>query len=501
MKKSALFIILLTTVSLFGCGGLATKPSATHKSIKVNHVAHKNQETPVSLKNEAVPFSAKKVPLTQVRVLENKPAIRKPIVKMPIEKRKPRHVSAPEPSAPRQVIKLATLITELENLWDRIPYGYQLPTDDNSQIDSLIEEYVGYPPYFQRMSTNARPYLYHIVLEIEKRGMPLEIALLPAIESAFEPLALSHSNAAGLWQFIPATGKYYGLKQDKWYDERRDIIKSTDAALDYLQELHKMFDGNWLQALAAYNCGQGNVINAMKKNQKLGKPTDFWSLELPKETRKYVPRLLALSKIVASPEKYDIKLQPIANKPYFQQVNVGNQIDFSLAAQMAGLSFNEFKRLNPGYRLQVTAPKGPHHILLPIDNVDAFKQRLAKIPAQKLLVGVSKPNKMSAKTQQYYSVQKGDNLWKIAKRYEMTVATLRQLNKLKGDFLQVGQRLRVQRQKHKIRQGDTLWAIAKHYGTTVSLLRKLNNIKGSMLKVGKFLVIPTKVATLQKIGS
>jgi len=346
-----------------------------------------------------------------------------------------------------------------DDLWKRIRDGYGLAMVDNSQVQSSIEEYVKFSAYFDRIARNATPYIYHIVEEIEKRGMPLEIALLPAIESAYKPMALSHKSAAGLWQFVPATGKDYGLVQNDWYDGRRDIISSTRAALDYLQKLHRSFDEDWLIALAAYNYGPGNLRKAIKKNQALEKPTDFWSLDLPKETRKYVPKLLAVSTIVANPQEYGIKLQPIANRPYLKRVNVGQQINLSLAARLAGLSHKAFKRLNSCYKRDATAPKGPHYFLLPIHKVRLFKQRLAKIPTHLMLTQVDVlekghfqlashpsvktdlPKPSIAASPQKHQVRKGDSLWKIAKRYGITMASIRQWNKLEGKSLRVGQHL------------------------------------------------------------
>ena len=434
-----------------------------------------------------------------------------------------------KPSAERFAAKKDPTIVELEasshganNLWHRIRNGYGLPDMAHPKTRRFIREYVNSPSYFKRIYKNAGPYLYYIVEEIEKRGMPLEIALLPAIESGYQPMALSPKRAAGLWQFIPATGRLYGLKRNRWYDGRRNITASTIAALNYLQKLHKMFDNDWLLALAAYNYGHGNLRKAIRKNIRQGKPTDFWSLRLPRETRKYVPKLLALSRIVANPQEYGIKLQPMANKPYFTRVNADRRIDWYNAAQLAGLSITELKRLNACYRRGVTAPSGPHYITLPIHKVQQFEQRLAKIPAKVKLVQARK-----VPQRQKHRVRKGDNLWEIAKRYGTTVTALRRLNDLKGGghTLSIGQRLVVRNhaprstqktrhkkrhsknsayvhknktQKHRVREGENLWTIAKRYGTTVSLLRDLNNFKGKILKIGIFLKVPFTIATLQK---
>jgi membrane-bound lytic murein transglycosylase D len=344
------------------------------------------------------------------------------------------------------------------DLWNRIRSGYALQVKSNRRVQSSIEKFVKFPSYFKRVSRFASPYIYHIVEEIEKRGMPLELSLLPAIESGYKPIAQSHKSAAGLWQFIPATGKYYGLQQNEWYDGRRDIISSTTAALDYLQKLYRVFDDDWLLALAAYNYGQGNLRKAIRKNLALKKPTDYWSLSLPKETQQYVPKLLALSEIVAKPQKYGIRLPSIADEPYFEQVNVAQQINLSLAAQLAELSLDEFKQLNSCHKRDVTAPLGPHNIILPIHKARLFKQRIVKIPVTMKLTQVRlvleeslKSEKLSAKNNireistrakiQKHKVRPGESLWNIAKRYDTTVASIRQWNKLQSKFLTIGQRL------------------------------------------------------------
>ncbi len=271
------------------------------------------------------------------------------------------------------------------NLWKRVSAGYRLQTVYNERVQRFIDKYVNYPPSIRKIARNATPYLHHIVEEVEKRGMPLEIALLPAIESLYQPIARSHKSAVGLWQFMSATGGEYGLVQNSWYDGRRDIIRSTTAALDYLQRLHKSFNDDWLLALAAYNTGPGNIRKAIKRNLAQGKSTDYWSLKLPRETRQYVPKLLALSKIVANNQYYGLELQPIANQPYFKRVNVGQQISLHLAAQLAGLSLSEFKQLNPGHKRKATAPMGPHYIVLPVEKVQLFKERLDRVPTHMML--------------------------------------------------------------------------------------------------------------------
>ncbi|MDM8569318.1 LysM peptidoglycan-binding domain-containing protein [Thiotrichales bacterium HSG1] len=413
------------------------------------------------------------------------------------------------------------------NLWDKVHRGYSFPSVDNRQIQREINKFLSNPSYFQRISRKANPYLYHIVKEVEKRGLPMELALLPAIESAFEARAMSHKSASGLWQFIPATGRYYGLVRNKWYDGRNDIVASTNAALNYLKTLHTMFDNDWFLALAAYNYGEGNVGKAIRRNLNNNRPTDFWSLKLPRETREYVPKLLALAKIISNPKAYGINLPKINNQPYFERVSINRQIELSVAAKLATISVSDLKLLNPGYRRGVTSPKGPHNITLPTNKVYQFKHRLAQIPNNlkltKTAAFVTKPTvkykskyrkisnikvipkkvKEVAKKTSSYQVVKGDTLHRIAKRYNTTVTKIRQFNGLdKKSSLKVGQSLIVSakkftpatseksNKKHRVRLGDNWWKLAKQYGTTVSLLKKLNNFKSNSLKVGKFLVVP-----------
>lgn len=271
------------------------------------------------------------------------------------------------------------------DLWCRIRRGYGLPTVDNDAIQEALQHYLKSEGYLRRTLSRARPYLYHIVKEIERRKLPMELALLPAVESAYQATATSPKSAAGLWQFIPNTGENYGLEQNEWYDERRDVIASTVAALKYLQRLHTLFDGDWLRALAAYNWGEGNVQRAIEKNQNEGKPTDYWSLDMPAETRQYVPKLIALSKIVATPETYAVKMDVIADRPYLRQVEVNSQIGLAVAAQLAGMSSTEFQRFNAAYRRSATAPQGPHKVTLPIYKADQFKKNLAGLKAEDLM--------------------------------------------------------------------------------------------------------------------
>jgi len=264
------------------------------------------------------------------------------------------------------------------DLWARIRSGYAIPDVDNTLVNRHAQWYSSRPDYLARISGRASLYLYHVVQELEKRGMPTELALLPVIESAFNPQALSTANAAGIWQFVPGTGKDYDLKQNMFKDERRGVLASTDAALTYLQRLYTMF-GDWHLALAAYNWGEGNVQRAIKKNQALGKPTDFESLAelMPAETRNYVPKLQAVKNIVAAPTQFNVTLPAIENQPYFTAIDKTSDIDLAVAAQLAEMSIDEFKALNPQFKKPVITGGEKTKILLPKENAEKFHVNLA----------------------------------------------------------------------------------------------------------------------------
>jgi membrane-bound lytic murein transglycosylase D len=423
-----------------------------------------------------------------------------------------------------------------KNLWSHIYDGYSLTHVSNPRIDAAIERYTKSPYYFSKISKQAKPYLYHIVQEIEKRGLPLELALLPAIESAYEPSAYSHMKAAGIWQFTPGTAEHFGLKQNLWYDERRDIMTSTDAALGYLQYLHKFFDGDWLLAIGAYNCGEGNMRKAIRRNQRAGKPTDFWSLDLPEETKAFVPKILAVARVVVEPEKYGVNVNYIPNTPYLQTVEIDKRIDLSVAAKFAGLSAHEFKRLNPGYRRHVTGPDGPYQLALPISKVANFKSKLKKVTLKDLMPNPELAQlelKTDGKTEEFASVAKkaekhihtvrsGDSLWEIAQQYKVSVSKLIDWNKIsKRQTLRLGQKLTIwqdlmsnselaqlklkadekteelasvakksNKHVHTVRSGDSLWEIARQYQVSVSKLTYWNKIsKRQNLRLGQKLTI------------
>ncbi|ELT90487.1 hypothetical protein CAPTEDRAFT_97490, partial [Capitella teleta] len=247
---------------------------------------------------------------------------------------------------------------------------------NNSRIQAELEWYKRHKSYFSQISKRSEPYLYFIVKEAEARNVPLELALMPIVESSFDPFAYSHAGASGLWQFMPETGEYYGLNQNWWYDGRRDVVHSTRAALDYMQSLYNMF-GDWELALAAFNSGPGRVQRAVRKNKKLGKSTRFWALDLPSETTAYVPKLIALGKVIRNPSKHGVKLDHIPNKPYFAKVQTSGQLDMAKASKLSGVELEELYRLNPGLNRWSTPPEGPHHLVVPVTDAEHFRTQLA----------------------------------------------------------------------------------------------------------------------------
>ena len=380
-----------------------------------------------------------------------------------------------------------------EDIWKKLGANLALPRHlDHHSVKGRLAWYAKNQEYLDRVVERSRPYLYYVVGEVEKRGFPLELALLPIVESAFRPFAYSRSHASGIWQFIPSTGKIYGLKQNWWYDGRRDIVAATRAALDYLEKLNKEFGGDWLLALAAYNTGERNVARAIRRNQRAGKDTDFFSLRLPRETKGYVPSLLAVAELVANPEQHGIVWQPVAEQQYFAQVDVRQQIDLAVAAELAGMKMDELYTLNPGFNRWATDPQGPHRILVPVDREQSFRDKLA---------GLSPDERMNW---QDHSIRKGETLAGIAARYRSSVTALKQVNQLRGNTIHQGNTLRVpvpkQALKHytlsvdgrrlhglkdtgdgkmfvyTIRRGDTLWDIGRKYGVSVKQLTNWNGI-------------------------
>ena len=380
------------------------------------------------------------------------------------------------------------------DIWARMRRQFTIPRSHPSRIQRQADWFRRNHDYFDRVAERSRDYLPYIVREAERRGLPLELALLPVVESAFQPFAYSPARASGLWQFIPSTARLYGLRINWWYDGRRDLVAATEAAFDYLEKLHRDFDGDWLLAVAAYNWGEGNLRRALARNRKNGKPLDFWSLKVPRETRTYVPRWLAVCDIVARPEHYGMTLRHVPDEVAFRLVELDHQIDLALAAELADISLDRLYRLNAGYRRWATEPQGPHQLLIPASNADAFTHRVAsRSPEQRM-------------TWRHHEVVAGDTLSAIAARYRTSVDALTHHNRLNSTLIRVGDHLlvpegptgldthalssevrrglslaqrggeRIRARRHRVTKGESLWLIARRYGVPLADLVSWNRL-------------------------
>lgn len=418
-------------------------------------------------------------------------------------------VATPDSASPNIIPAPAT---NQIDVWQRIRNGFTMREPDNKQVARFENWYAARPDYVERMTERARRYLYFIVEEVEKRHMPTEIALLPMIESAFNPGANSSARASGIWQFIPSTGKHFGMEQNWWYDGRRDVINATNGALDYLQKLHDQF-GSWDLALAAYNAGENSVMRAISRNRKHHKPTNYANLRLPKETRQYVPKLMAIKNIVSYPETFGLTLTDIPNKPYFSEVTTTKHIDVELAAEMAGISMEEFAALNPAHSRPVILTNEDEVLLLPVQNVDTFQANLQKTD-QPLVSWQACPTK------------RGEKLDDIASRYGITPEKLRTVNGIYRTIkVSNGQTLLVPLNgeqpaseftafnthlpptdyrllnaiRHTVRRGDTLSGIARRYHVKLSSLKSWN--RGvRILHPGQHIMVaqPTRIQSVAK---
>ncbi len=385
-----------------------------------------------------------------------------------------------------------------DDVWVRLRDGFRI--DDAHAPNPLVATHESWfaarPQNMQRLVERARPYLYHIVEELEQRAMPMEIALLPMIESAFNPTALSPAAASGIWQFIPSTGRLYGLKQDKWYDGRRDFAEATRAALDYLGKLYLDF-GDWQLALAAYNCGEGCIARAIQKNVDQGLPTDYASLTLPNETRHYVPKLLAVRNIVREPERFGVAIAPLANRPYFDQVTVSASLDVHSAARLAGVSSDEFLALNAAFPRKIIRSDTPVSLLVPVDKAETFQRNLEA---------------GNWDTWKPYAAARGESIDGIAKRFGTSVARLDEHNQLhvkRGRLAQAQTILVPVRRgpaipsagndtaataaiatRHDVQRGETLFGVARRYGLTVAELSQNNPGLNGGLRAGQTLYLP-----------
>jgi membrane-bound lytic murein transglycosylase D len=388
------------------------------------------------------------------------------------------------------------------DLWARVRSGMSLDLHASPRIDSTLEGFRRDPQYLSKMSQYAKPYLYMIVAELERRDLPMELALLPHVESRFNPKATSPKAAAGIWQFMPATGREMGLRQDAWYDGRRDPLASTAAALNYLEQLNRRFDGDWALAMAAYNCGPGCIASAQTANRRNGRPTDFWSLNLPNETKQYVPKILATARLVAEPGRYGLALPPVPDRPHFEVVRGVQPLDLTSLASATGLPLYELQALNPGLKLGRTAPDGPGHVLVPAGAAQRIGKKIDKV--QVLPAVASLPRDMSLSRYgdtridraKLHVVKGGESLASIARANGIEPRALAQLNGISvGEPLLTGQTLRIRGGsastpiRHRVTRGDSINALARRYGVSVKDLQRWNKLADSDLNTGDLILI------------
>ncbi|TAM90046.1 MAG: LysM peptidoglycan-binding domain-containing protein [Candidimonas sp.] len=406
------------------------------------------------------------------------------------------------------------LTTPPKDMWDRIRRGFAIPNLHGPLVDKWTNYYTSHPDQIQTMAERARKYLYYIVDQINQRGMPTELALLPFVESSYDPKALSRANASGLWQFIPSTGLHYNLQQTWWRDQRRDPVASTQAALDYLNYLYNL-QGDWYLALASYNMGEGAVAAAMQANTNAGLPATYLAIKLPDETRNYVPKLQAIKNIIAHPARYGITLPYISNTPYFKMVRKSRNMDVAVAARLADMSVEDFKSLNASFNRPVI--RGDHDpvLLLPANKVDIFNANLEAYKGR-------------LSSWELYQPRKGQSYASIARQYGISLSKLRAVNSLTtsrspaaahailvpvegSGSVQLAsyevpsadvprtrtvsyggrvERHRINVRTHTVQHGDTLYSLAKRYDTTVEKLRKLNNMRDNTLSTGEHLRVP-----------
>ena len=398
------------------------------------------------------------------------------------------------------------------DLWDRIVKGYAIPDLEGPLVEKWEQWYADRPDYVARMVERSRRYLYHIVSEVEARGMPLEVALLPIVESAFNPTAMSGARAAGIWQFMPATGTHYGLKQTWWFDSRRDVVAATNSALDYLQTLNAEFN-DWQLSLAAYNWGEGNVRRAIARNRAKGLPADFEHLsKMADETRNYVPKLQAVKNIVADPAKYGLVMADVPNAPYFTVVRTTVRMDVKRAAELAELQQDEFLALNPQHNRPVISGADDYAILLPIDKAEVFAAKLDLVD-QPLV------------SWQAHRMKPGETLPQVAMRYGLSIETLRSVNGIgPRQTVPTGYALLVPMQRptaeaaeslanavfttvpagrtffHTVHRGETLHAIAAKYGVTTQDVRRWNRLANDGVRTGQRLRVTSDVPPIKSAG-
>lgn len=370
--------------------------------------------------------------------------------------------------------RLKTAEAHKNTVWERLLKLYALPEVSNDRVQRQLDWYLDHPAYIARIQQRAEPYLHLILDEIEANNIPGELALLPVVESAFIPDAYSKADASGLWQFIPDTGKLYGLEQNSWYDGRRDILDSTQAATSFLKDLGETFNGDWNLALASYNWGKGNVWKAMEKNENMSLPIDYWSLDVPRETADYVPRLLAIAKLIANADEYGIHLNNIPNKPYLEVVNIDSPLDLQKAAELANMPLDKFMKLNPGFSRASTSPDGPHRLLVPVEKVASFKSSLEQLPVYERV-----DQTQFFREQEERARHEEERLAQAEQQLDNRVVASRQKDRVGIPS------------KYKVKSGETLTAIASRNKTTVQALLKANPSIGKEVRSGIALNIPS----------
>ncbi len=373
--------------------------------------------------------------------------------------------------------------SEPTELWTRVRQGLSWQDLDGPGVEQARRSYLAQPGYLPMINERAALYLYYIVEELERRELPMELALLAMVESALDPFATSHFRAAGIWQIMPATGEHLGLQQDWWFDGRRDLRASTNAALDYLESLHADLDNDWLLALAAYNAGKGRILSAMKANARKGKPTDYWSLSLPRETRRFVPRVVALAQIFSEPEVYGITLPELPNQASFVVVDSGGQVEMARAAELAGIDLDTLRALNPGQLRWASKPEGAQELLLPPESAARFRSGIALLdPADRV-------------RWRHYTIRRGDSLIKIARKYDTRVDTLKAANNMRGSLIRAGDTLLIPyggdwakslaiagddarvRKGYRVKRGDSLYRIAGRFKVSIDDILAWNSLE------------------------
>lgn len=401
-----------------------------------------------------------------------------------------------------------------DNLWQRIADQMTLTVPTNEDIESQKRFFIRNQKLLKTASENAAPFLYHIVTELERRNMPLELALLPIVESTYNPRAGSFSGVLGIWQFSAGTGRNFGLKQNAWYDGRRDVIESSRAAMDYLQYLYSNVEQDWLSAVAAFNAGEGRVFKAIERNKYRGKPTDFWSLNLPKQNTVYIPKLLALAELLKNAEKYAIPMPVLANQPQTKVIQINRGLDLTRVAALLNVSVNEIRRLNPGFK-STTVPSANYQLVIPVNSAETIEQQLAALPQVKVAPVASSGR---------YKVKAGDSLSKIAAAHKTSVKAIQQANKLNNNQLKIGQQLIIPgltetastpavarttkastsrttdgAQSYTVKKGDSLWEISQKLKVSTEQLATWNKLSATtQLKPGQTLTYYKKSAAKPK---